>query len=137
MPARLPTLLLTAVCTVVLSITAAVRTHTQSQLSALPASADSPSDNPTTDEKVALGRLLFWDPVLSGTKDVACATCHHPNFGYTDGRDLPIGVTGVGLGRERRFAEEGAVPFVKRNSPSVVNAAFNGMDKLGHYHPSS
>ncbi len=46
--------------------------------------------NPT--KLAALGRLLFWDPILFGEKDIACATCHHPNFGYADGRDLPIGV---------------------------------------------
>ena len=55
-----------------------------------------PADNPGTPERVALGRLLFWDPVLSGQKDVACATCHHPAFGYTDGLDLSIGQTASG-----------------------------------------
>ena len=32
--------------------------------------------------------MLFWDPVLSGNRDTACATCHHPDFAYADGRDL-------------------------------------------------
>ena len=40
---------------------------------------------------VELGRLLFWDPLLSGHRDVACATCHHPEFAYADGRDLSLG----------------------------------------------
>ena len=37
-----------------------------------------PVNNPTTAEKIELGRKLFWDPVLSGNFDVACASCHHP-----------------------------------------------------------
>ncbi len=101
-------------------------------LSALPAQADGPAENATSNEKVALGRLLFWDPILSGNKDVACATCHHPNFGYADGRDLSSGVGGSGIGPSRRG---GAV--IKRNSPSVINTAFNGIDVNGNYDPNT
>ena len=68
----------------------------------LPAQPAAPADNPSTPERVALGRLLFRDPILSGQKDVACATCHHPSFGYADGLDLSIGANGVGPGREDR-----------------------------------
>src|SRR5262245_66415032 len=50
---------------------------------------------------VQLGRLLFWDPILSGNNDTACATCHHPDFAYADGRDLPRGTGSVGLGPTR------------------------------------
>src|SRR3954470_7025070 len=71
--------------------------------SALPLAAPSPPDNPSTPEKVALGRLLFWDPILSGGRDTACATCHHPAQGYADGRDLPIGTGGKGIGPVRAF----------------------------------
>ncbi len=66
-------------------------TAAQARLAALPAAPAAPADNPSTPERVALGRLLFWDPILSGQKDVACATCHHPAFGYSDGLDLSIG----------------------------------------------
>ena len=45
-------------------------------------------DNPVTPERVALGRLLFFDPVLSGANDESCATCHHPDLGLADGRWL-------------------------------------------------
>ena len=48
-----------------------------------------------------LGRLLFWDPILSGAEDVACATCHHPDFAYADGRELSLGSGAVGLGPGR------------------------------------
>jgi cytochrome c peroxidase len=109
----------------------------ESTFSALPQSVVSPPDNPSTPDKVALGRLLFWDPVLSGGEDVACATCHHPSTGYTDHRDVPIGAHGVGLGPDRRFPPGNQIPFVRRNSPTVLNAAFNGIDSTGHYDPAA
>jgi cytochrome c peroxidase len=77
---------------------------------------------------IELGRLLFWDPVLSGNKDIACATCHHPDFAYADGRDLSLGTGSVGLGPARVDLSRGQIPIVKRNAPSIVNTAFNGLD---------
>src|SRR5215210_558223 len=59
------------------------------------------ADNPTTAEKVGLGRLLFFDPVLSGDNTVSCATCHHPDLGFSDGRFFSMGEGGKGLGPER------------------------------------
>lgn len=103
----------------------------------LPRTVRTPADNPTTPARVALGRLLFWDPVLSGPRDVACATCHHPRFGYAENRDLSIGVTGAGLGHRRRFRGDGSIPLVKRNSPTVLNVAFNGSDIGGEYDPAA
>ena len=93
-----------------------------------------------------LGQLLFFDPILSGDQNISCATCHNPAFAMTDGRVLPIGTGGVGLGPQRDFlthitlaadaqgrlinAEAGeTVPnpfigtFIPRNSPTILNAA--------------
>ncbi len=53
-----------------------------------------PEANPTTPEKVALGRLLFFDPALSEKNDVACSTCHHPDFGLSDGLPRSVGTAG-------------------------------------------
>lgn len=83
---------------------------------------------PTT-AAVELGRLLFWDPILSGERDTACATCHHPDFAYADGRDLARGTGSVGLGPGRTDTSKGRIPTVKRNAPTVVNTAFNGLDE--------
>ena len=77
---------------------------------ALPAVAMTPPDNPSTPARVALGRLLFWDPILSGNRDTACGTCHHPRFGYAENRDLSIGVSGTGLGDRRHFEAGSAIP---------------------------
>ncbi|MEM9799172.1 MAG: cytochrome c peroxidase [Planctomycetota bacterium] len=68
-------------------------------------------------ELLALGQALFFDKELSGNRDVSCATCHLPNEGGGDGRALPRGVGGVGLGPQR---VAGAI--VPRNSPTVLNA---------------
>lgn len=81
----------------------------------------------------ALGKLLFFDPILSGKKDVACATCHHPANGYADNLDLSIGVNAVGLGRNRRFLTPNTFPFAKRNAHTILNTAFNGMDINGKF----
>ncbi len=104
-------------------------------IAALPEAFLSPPDNPTTPEKVELGRLLFYDPILSGNKDVACATCHHPEFGYAESLDLPIGVNGRGFGQSRTFKKPNNIPLTKRNSQSLLNVAFNGINESGQYDP--
>ncbi len=66
-------------------------------------SAPQPGDYVATDPaEVELGQLLFYDKILSGNRNIACATCHHPRFGTSDGVSLSIGEGGVGLGPERR-----------------------------------
>jgi cytochrome c peroxidase len=77
-------------------------------------------DNPVTPERVALGRLLFFDPILSGGNDQSCATCHHPDLGFTDGRGQSMGKGGRGLGPERAGGAR-----IKRGAPTLWNAAFN------------
>jgi len=121
---------------VVLAVVLTSSTAAQTRLAALPAVAAAPADNPTTPERVELGRLLFWDPILSGQKDVACATCHHPAFGYSDGLDLSIGANGAGLGPARAFAAGHAHQPVKRNSQTILNVAFNGLTVGGYSTPA-
>ncbi len=96
-------------------------------LSALPLDVPCPTNNPITESKVELGKYLFYDPILSGNKDVACATCHLPEFSYSENLEISIGVGGVGAGSNRNFPSIGDIPFVKRNSQSVLNVAFNGI----------
>ena len=74
---------------------------------------------PQDSSKVLLGQKLFYDKILSGNRDISCATCHHPNFGGGDELRLPIGVGGEGLGSERTL---GALrEFIPRNSPEIFN----------------
>ncbi|MEO1034004.1 MAG: cytochrome-c peroxidase [Pseudomonadota bacterium] len=88
----------------------------------LPETAIFPDDNAFSEEKRTLGEFLFWDPILSGRMNVACATCHHPDHGWADGRLVSIGVDGLGLGPSRIGTLE--TPF---HSPSVLNVAFTGI----------
>lgn len=81
--------------------------------------------------RITLGKMLFWDPILSGNKDVACATCHHPNNAYTDGLDLSLGTNAVGYGPSRYFPSVNTLPVIKRNSMTVLNTVFNGMGTDG------
>lgn len=75
---------------------------------------------PTPDPaKVALGQMLFFDKELSGSRDISCATCHHPQFASGDGIPLSIGTGGLGLGPER---QRGAMrAFIPRNAPELFN----------------
>lgn len=89
--------------------------------------APSPPDNPTTSNKVELGRLLFFDPILSGNGDVSCSTCHDPRHGWGDGRAASIGVGGLGRGPDRVFLGGQDLPLIHRNAPTIVNVGFNGL----------
>ena len=101
----------------------------------LPLTVKYPANNPATTEKASLGKLLFYDPILSGNKDVACATCHHPDHGYAEFRDISIGVNGIGFGSKREFKPGNDIPFVKRNAHTVLNTAYNGIDMYEEYNP--
>jgi cytochrome c peroxidase len=53
-----------------------------------------PADNPITDEKVELGRHLFYEPMLSGNSTLSCAACHNQSLAFTDGLARAVGSTG-------------------------------------------
>ncbi len=106
------------------------------QLEPLPLHAPEPKDNPSTPAKIALGRLLFFDPVLSASQEVACATCHHPAYGWTDGRAVSIGVGGTGLGTKRIFQSTSHLPVLNRNAPTIINTAFNGLVAKTNLNPA-
>ncbi|MEM8571432.1 MAG: cytochrome c peroxidase [Pseudomonadota bacterium] len=73
-------------------------------------------------DRVRLGQLLFYDPVLSGNKNISCATCHHPRFGTSDGVSLALGEGGVGLGPDRRSdALNSPEQRIPRNAPGLWN----------------
>lgn len=55
---------------------------------------DMPEDNPMTEEGVALGRMLFYDPILSGDSTLSCAGCHKANYSFSDERQFSIGIDG-------------------------------------------
>lgn len=105
--------------------------------SALPLEVKHPQDNPPSEAKVRLGRMLFFDPILSANQDVACATCHLPDNGFAESLQISIGVNGHGRGSKRQFREPNTIPFTQRNSQTVVNTAFNGINNEGEYDPEA
>jgi len=84
-------------------------------------------------EEAELGQLLFYDPILSGNKEVACATCHHPAFGTGDGLSLSLGDGGSGLGLSRvvdlKNLPEQRVP---RNAQPLFNLGAKQIQVLFH-----
>ncbi|MDP6475212.1 MAG: cytochrome c peroxidase [Alphaproteobacteria bacterium] len=71
------------------------------------------------DDKYLLGQALFFDPVLSGARQVACATCHLPTRGTSNGQALAVGVDGRWLGENRLTGGRGFE--TPRNSPDIWN----------------
>jgi cytochrome c peroxidase len=69
-----------------------------------------PKDNPMSAAKVALGRELFFDVNLSFNQSMSCATCHQPQFAFSEPQKTAVGSTG----QKHR-----------RNSQSLVNVAYN------------
>lgn len=74
-------------------------------------------------DKVELGKQLFFDKILSGNKNISCATCHHALTDTGDGLSLPVGEGGKGLGvtRDTGFGASAVVERVPRNAPPVFN----------------
>ena len=68
-----------------------------------------PPDNPLSDEKIELGKLLFFDRRMSGNSTVNCAFCHLPNQGWGDGGELSLGYPGT---------------LHWRNSQTIINAVY-------------
>lgn len=82
--------------------------------------ADFHNDAGYPEDLVDLGRLLFFDPILSGNRNIACATCHHPKFNSSDGLALPIGEGGQQLGPERHVGFDSPIAArVPRNSQAL------------------
>jgi cytochrome c peroxidase len=69
-----------------------------------------PNNNPQTVEGVALGKKLFFDPILSGNNSQACASCHISQSAFTDNTTFSMGATG---------------DFGTRNSMPLFNLAWN------------
>ena len=70
--------------------------------------------------QVELGRALFFDKILSGNRDVACATCHSAAAALGDGRSHAIGTGGIGDGTGRTLGP--GREFTLRGAPSLLNS---------------
>ncbi len=75
----------------------------------LPALPPIPADNSLTPEKIELGKMLFFEPRISASGVISCASCHNPALGWADRIPLAVG-------------HEGQVG--ERNTPTVLNSGF-------------
>ncbi|MEO6717226.1 MAG: cytochrome c peroxidase [Novosphingobium sp.] len=75
-----------------------------------PTTIPAPADNPITPAKVELGRILFFDPRLSASGTISCASCHNPELGWQDGQAKSLGDKGVRL---------------PRHTPTLLNVAWS------------
>ena len=71
-----------------------------------------PADNPPTEETIALGRRLFYDPIISVDRTISCASCHAPEFAFSDNEPVSEGV-----GKK----------FGTRHAPTVINSAYSNL----------
>jgi len=69
-----------------------------------------PKNNPYSAAKAELGRDLFYDQRISADETISCATCHNPQFGFTDGAPVSTGIN----------HQQGT-----RSAPTVINRAFS------------
>lgn len=85
---------------------------------------------------VALGAALFYDPLLSGNRDVSCATCHSPTLATSDALWLSVGTGGTGVGTERAdgdypgFVPRHALDLFSRGDPAWRRLFWDGRVEL-------
>jgi cytochrome c peroxidase len=56
---------------------------------------EQPDHNPLTKRGVELGRMLFYDPILSSDSTISCSSCHNPSYSFTDNKKYSVGVNGA------------------------------------------
>jgi cytochrome c peroxidase len=99
-----------AAVTVLCATIALSQTKIEKSAFRFPANMPTPANNRVTPARVELGKMLFFDPRLSGSNWISCATCHNPALDWSDG--LP---TAIGDG----------MSTLKRSTPPIVNSGFN------------
>lgn len=90
-----------------------------------------------SEAKIKLGQLLFFDKILSGNRNISCASCHHPLNGTGDGLSLGIGEGRRGLGPARMLVSAGDSGFdirkrIPRNDPALFNLGHAEFRTLFH-----
>lgn len=86
-----------------------------------PASVPAPENNTSTPARIDLGKKLFFDPRLSGSNWISCATCHNPALGWSDGRPTAMG---------------DGMKVLNRATPTILNTAYNPLQMWDGRAPS-
>lgn len=89
-----------------------------------------PADNPLTEEGIALGRKLFYDPILSGNNTMSCASCHKQEFAFGDNTAFSLGIDGLpgtrnsmplaNLGFQRKFFWDGGAADIESQAIAPI-----------------
>ncbi|WP_095590807.1 cytochrome-c peroxidase [Actibacterium ureilyticum] len=83
--------------------------------------------------QVALGHLLFYDPVLSGSGTVSCASCHHPDAATADALSLGLGDGARGVGTKRKALDDNRPEQrIPRNAPALFNLGADEFTVMFH-----
>lgn len=84
--------------------------------------------------KVALGRFLFYDKILSGNENISCATCHHALTDTGDGLSLSVGegARGLGVTRDTGTGADAIHERVPRNAPHIFNLGAKQFTRMFH-----
>ncbi|MDH5257921.1 MAG: c-type cytochrome [Gammaproteobacteria bacterium] len=77
-----------------------------------PSGIPQPANNLSTPERVKLGKMLFFDPRLSGSNWISCGTCHNPALGWSDGLKTAIGHN---------------MKVLERSTPTILNTGYQGL----------
>ena len=80
-----------------------------------------PEDNAMTESRVELGKKLFFDKILSRDSSLSCASCHIPQFAFSDRKKKAQGIRGQ---------------IVDRNTPTLTNVAYQDKFLLDGLNPS-
>ena len=80
---------------------------------------------------VLLGRDLFFDPILSGNRNIACSSCHVPSAGSADAVSLTLGEGAQGLATAR-ISPDGHAARIARHTPALFNLGAHEFDVLMH-----
>ena len=100
--------------------------------SSLPAPLKDSDFRQLNTDAAKLGRLLFYDKILSGNQNIACSTCHHHDLASGDALSLGIGEGGIGLGPKRIVGK--GESKVKRRVPRNASGLFNvGATEFTHF----
>jgi cytochrome c peroxidase len=78
----------------------------------LPDAPEYPKDNKPNNDRIELGKMLYFDNRLSGDGNMSCATCHSPMYGWSDGLPTARGVKSKVLDRA---------------SPTIINTGYNSI----------
>lgn len=90
--------------------------------------------HPYDESRALLGQKLFYDPLISGNRNISCATCHHPDLASADSLPLGIGEGGTGTGKNRTVGTDKDLirRRVPRNSPALFNLGALEFTSLFH-----